>query len=228
MVYISLLKGTEIHENSNLEFKYSEPYKLTEIEEIFSELFIANYKNPEYFYRRTNKLVYFDDNFLNKINELVEDSSSTLNLDNVYNKVNNYFFEVYSKNRHSLYNDSQSKQSRKEEKRELIMYITKEEIIREFFKGNEKRKNLNKLDKTLNLSKIDDVAGNDVNDVSLDFNQKISLSDILMKDWESKRQHQYEPIENSVEHNKIEILNNINFYDPIMNRKSNGNETNNN
>jgi len=251
MVYINLLKGTETKENSNLEFKYSEPPKLTELEEIFTELFIANYKNSEYFYRRSNKLVYFDDVLINKINELVLDNTNTISSDNVYSRVNNYFYEIYSKNRQSLSNDTSSTQCKKEEKRELIMYITKEDIMKEFFKGIEKKINLSKLDGTLNLSKIDDGIGNEMNDISLDFNPKISFNDnkedenlpsfiyvnnnntsfsgILMKDWESKRQHQYEPIENSIGNNKLEIVNNNNFnvFDPNMNMKSNGNESNN-
>jgi hypothetical protein len=192
--------------------------------------------------------VYFDDILINKINELVLDNPNTITSDNVYNKVNNYFYEFYSKNRQSITNDTSIK---KEERRELIMYITKEDIMKEFFKGIEKKINLSKLDGTLNLSKIDDGIGNDINDISIDFNPKMSFTEnkeeenlpsfiyinnnntsfsgILMKDWESKRQHQYEPIDNSIGNNKLEMVNNNNFnvFDPNMNIKSNGNESNN-
>ena len=192
--------------------------------------------------------MYFDDILINKINELVLDNPNTITSDNVYNKVNNYFYEFYSKNRQSITNDTSIK---KEERRELIMYITKEDIMKEFFKGIEKKINLSKLDGTLNLSKIDDGIGNDINDISIDFNPKMSFTEnkeeenlpsfiyinnnntsfsgILMKDWESKRQHQYEPIDNSIGNNKLEMVNNNNFnvFDPNMNIKSNGNESNN-
>jgi hypothetical protein len=192
--------------------------------------------------------VYFDDILINKINELVLDNPNTITSDNVYNKVNNYFYEFYSKNRQSITNDTSIK---KEERRELIMYITKEDIMKEFFKGIEKKINLSKLDGTLNLSKIDDGICNDINDISIDFNPKMSFTEnkeeenlpsfiyinnnntsfsgILMKDWESKRQHQYEPIDNSIGNNKLEMVNNNNFnvFDPNMNIKSNGNESNN-
>ncbi len=192
--------------------------------------------------------MYFDDILINKINELVLDNPNTITSDNVYNKVNNYFYEFYSKNRQSITNDTSIK---KEERRELIMYITKEDIMKEFFKGIEKKINLSKLDGTLNLSKIDDGICNDINDISIDFNPKMSFTEnkeeenlpsfiyinnnntsfsgILMKDWESKRQHQYEPIDNSIGNNKLEMVNNNNFnvFDPNMNIKSNGNESNN-
>lgn len=129
-------------------------------------------------------------------------------------------------------NDVYSKKGNKEELRELNMYVSKEDIVREFFKGIDKKININKLDGTLNLSKIDDGLGYDINDISVDFVPKISFTEnkeddnlpsfiyvnnnntsfsgILMKDWESRRQHNYDPIENSVGNNKLEIVNNDN------------------
>lgn len=230
---IDILYGTEIKDNPNMEFKYVQPTKLMEIECFFIEFYKCVSKNAEFFYQKNNyKLNYFDDDLINKINEIVNSISNQFSIDVLYNKLNNYLYEIHTRSIQKK-TDVETRFANKESKFTNVFAISKDEIVKEFFKEIDKKINASRLNATINLSRIDDIIY-DQNDNSVDFLQKINFNDnksdedvqpsfmnnfknsnssfsaIIMNDIDSKGMLNYEPIDNSILKNKIDnsIVNN--------------------
>jgi hypothetical protein len=92
---IDLLYGAEVKNNNNIEFRYTEPKKLQEIEKFFIEFYISIRANTDIYHDINHELKYFDYSIITSINEILishreiisKETSSTMNENNSINKI---------------------------------------------------------------------------------------------------------------------------------------------
>ena len=68
---IDLLYGAEVKNNNNIEFRYTEPRKLQEIEKFIIEFFISIRSNSDIYHDINHELKYFDYTIITSINEIL-------------------------------------------------------------------------------------------------------------------------------------------------------------
>jgi len=70
---INLLYGADMKNNTEIEFKYSEPKKLVYIEKFLLEYYICNRNHYNIFYKTNAKLVYWDYELISLIDDVISD-----------------------------------------------------------------------------------------------------------------------------------------------------------
>lgn len=106
---IDLLYGSDVKNNTNIEFRYTEPKKLQEIEKFFVEFFISIRSNSDIYHDINHELKYFDYTIITSINEIlvahreiitkeVNDNvvqAKITSIDSLIAKINSKLFENY-------------------------------------------------------------------------------------------------------------------------------------
>lgn len=92
--------GPDIKNNSNIEFRYSEPKKLQDIEKFFIEFFISIRNNLDHFYDITHELNYLDYSIISTINDILFNNKQNLNgsnnsIENILHKINLKLYENF-------------------------------------------------------------------------------------------------------------------------------------
>jgi hypothetical protein len=152
MVFIFNI-GSDVKCNS-IEFRYSEPKKLQEIEKFFIEFYISVRNNSDIYYNLHHELTYFDYSIIYTINDILVNNKNMINnpniVDVVINKINNRLFENYlniSKNGNNKINvndrvpkdkevDLKAKNEKESNRGQVninFLYIEKETILKEIF-----------------------------------------------------------------------------------------------
>ena len=126
---IEILYGTEIKNNPNIEFRYIEPTKLQEVERFLFEFFVSISRNIELFYTPNHDIKYFDYTLLNKISEILL-SNKNASRDNIFTKINNYYFENSMKNKINRVEDNGATEARESEHSSFIKNISKYIILK--------------------------------------------------------------------------------------------------
>lgn len=161
---IEILYGTEIKNNPNIEFRYIEPTKLQEVERFLFEFFVSISRNIELFYTPNHDIKYFDYTLLNKISEILL-SNKNASRDNIFTKINNYYFENSMKNKFQGTNPV-FEMPKIINNPYYFMVLPQEQFFSEFYHFTENQiKNQDKsfIDVTLNLSRIEEVKCNNSN-----------------------------------------------------------------
>lgn len=91
---IDIIYGSEIKNSNNIEFRYTEPKKLKEIERFFIEFFISTTNKFDLFYHTNHDIKYFDNSLILIIDEIINQNKNAT-LENIVNKINNKFYENY-------------------------------------------------------------------------------------------------------------------------------------
>lgn len=79
---IDLFYGSEVKNNNNIEFRYTEPRKLQEIEKFFIEFFISIRNNTDIYHDVNHELKYFDYSIITAINEILISHRENLTKEN--------------------------------------------------------------------------------------------------------------------------------------------------
>lgn len=158
---IDILYGSEVKNNTNIEFRYTEPKKLQDIERFFIEFFISIRSNNDIFYDSNHELKYFDYSIITSINDILinhkQQVSNTVGFESLINKINNKLHENYQ-NMNSNGADQPQNESKNDEQLKIIelnkndkepntsnfLLINKENILKELFKYKEIQSILNK------------------------------------------------------------------------------------
>jgi hypothetical protein len=85
---IDLFYGSEVKNNNNIEFRYTEPRKLQEIEKFFIEFFISIRNSTDIYYDVNHELKYFDYSIITAINEILISHRENLTKENGANNNN--------------------------------------------------------------------------------------------------------------------------------------------
>ena len=92
--------GSDIKNNNNIEFRYSEPKKLQEIEKFFIEFFLSIRNNFDIFHDTNHELNYLDYSIISTINDILVTNKQSLNgsnnsIETILNKINKKLYENY-------------------------------------------------------------------------------------------------------------------------------------
>jgi len=154
--FLIFLLGSDIKNNSNIEFRYSEPKKLQEIEKFFIEFFISIRNNLDIFCNFNHELKYLEYSMISTINEILINNKQNLDksknsFEAILNKINIKLYEDYlnfnnsevsQKKNLSLTNfdekkKDEDKKSTKEKEIPSYLKITKMNILKELFNNFE-------------------------------------------------------------------------------------------
>jgi hypothetical protein len=200
---MDIIYGGEIKNSTDIEFRYTDPKKLKEVEKFFIEFYLSNRVNTEIFYENNHELKYFNYNIISIIEEVVSGYRG-LGFETIMAKINTKLREIYMSNpegeRFKYYEGEESdNESAGVQKRNVMnnsdinnlntnfLNIKKEFIIREVFRDNDNiriengltKGNQTHTDNTLYLSKLSDDPNNDH---SLQFSNKMSNISFLNDD----------------------------------------------
>lgn len=144
---IDLLFGCDIKTNSNLDFRYSEPKKLQQIEKFLIE-FLISIRSIDIF-RDPNlnrELKYFNYDIIKAINSVPSDNGNST-IESLLNKINAKLHEIYSliKTGKTLEKtiSINSKIFADIEKLDNLLFIQKEDILKDLFENNPLMSSLN-------------------------------------------------------------------------------------
>jgi hypothetical protein len=184
-----IMYGTEIRNSTTIDFRYTEPKKLKDIDNFFINFFIS-INDSTIFCDNTMDLKYFNHELINKIDEVIS-SNKNLSFENLISKINSKLHDSYLNgcnfekiNVYALCDmtDNSVSSSRIEtikEKNTLASHfnIQKDFILKEIFKQDNVKLENEKEDNTLLLSKLsDDNIGN--YDLSMAFSRVSNISKI--------------------------------------------------
>jgi hypothetical protein len=112
---IDLLYGADVKNNTNIEFRYTEPRKLQEIEKFFIEYYISIRTNNDIFHDVNHELKYFDYSIITSINEIlvthreiITDETSQVqfnkicSVENLITKINSKLYENFMSYKNSV------------------------------------------------------------------------------------------------------------------------------
>lgn len=91
---IEIIYGNDIKNSTNIEFRYTEPKKLKEIEKFFLEFFSSTINKFNMFYNPSLDLKYFDNSMILAIDDLIIQNKKSSN-ENLFAKINSKFYEMY-------------------------------------------------------------------------------------------------------------------------------------
>jgi hypothetical protein len=157
---IEIVYGSDI-KSSSIEFRYSEPKKLQEIEKFFIEFYISVRNNSDVYYNMNHELTYFDYSIIYTINEILVAHKNMINHPNIVefiiSKINTRLYENYMKmklngaNKISIVDKQRDREvdlkakGDKDSNRGLanmsFLYISKDTILNEMFKDHDNELN---------------------------------------------------------------------------------------
>jgi hypothetical protein len=191
---MDIIYGGEIKNSSDIEFRYTDPKKLKEVEKFFIEFYLGNRINNDLFYENNHELKYFNYNIISIIQEVVS-GYKNLSFEGVLTRINTKLREIYitmseaDKFKYPEFDNGTLSDDENVHKKNMnnsdlnnlntnFLNIKKEFIIREIFKEDKNMRTENGLisrnnDNTLYLSKLSD---NEMlnNDYSLQFSKQLS------------------------------------------------------
>jgi hypothetical protein len=91
---MDIIYGGEIKNSTDIEFRYTDPKKLKEIEKFFIEFYLSNKANNDVFYENNHELKYFNYNIISIIEEVVS-AFKGLGFDNTILKINTKLRDIY-------------------------------------------------------------------------------------------------------------------------------------
>jgi len=91
---IEIIYGSEIKNSNSIEFRYTEPKKLKEVEKFLTEFYLLNVNKCGMFFQQSINLKYFDNSFVLMIDEVVNQNNKA-NFENMITNINNRFYESY-------------------------------------------------------------------------------------------------------------------------------------
>lgn len=163
MVY-SFNAGNDMKDNTNIEFKYSEPKKLMEIEKFLIEFFISIRPNLDIFHDPKWELKYFDYSLISIFEDILSKFKKNT-IEQITYIINIKLYESYIKlqkkpdntNLSHSYNITSSPNF-------SFLILSKEQFLRDFFKYAENENLITRLensfyrnkDNTIILSKFED------------------------------------------------------------------------
>jgi hypothetical protein len=165
---IDLLYGADVKNNSNIEFRYSEPKKLQEIEKFLIEFYISIRTNSNVYYDINHELKYFDYSIITLINEILvthrenwnrePENLKTSTIDSLISKINIKLYENYTNMKNNgaekILNEELKPIELNSIERDTnnsinFLLIKKENILRELFSESmDKMKNLDEINKS--------------------------------------------------------------------------------
>jgi hypothetical protein len=162
---IDILYGSEVKNNNNIEFRYTEPKKLQDIEKFFIEFYISIRNNSDIFHDINHELKYFDFSIITTINEILinhkQQTVGPTNIDVLIQRINTKLYENYlnmkmngAGERQSIDMDYEKLEKEKEVNgnNSNFLLINKEYILRELFKHTARSNQSSK--KALNQSQL--------------------------------------------------------------------------
>jgi hypothetical protein len=159
-----LISGNDMKDNTNIEFKYSEPRKLMEIEKFLVEFFISIRPNIDIFFDPTREIKYFDYSLISIIEDILSKFKKN-SIEQILYIINLKLYENFIKLpkksdtttiSHSYNNNNTPNFT--------FLILNKEHFLREYFKHAENENLMTKLessfyrnkDHTIMLSKYED------------------------------------------------------------------------
>jgi hypothetical protein len=152
---IEIIYGSEIKSNS-IEFRYSEPKKLQEIEKFFIEFYISVRNNLDVYYNSHHELTYFDYSIIYSINDILTAHKNMINhpniVDYIVSKINKKLYQNFiniqsnGANKINIIDKQRDrevdlkikdKDSNRGTANVNFLYISKDIILNEMFKDNE-------------------------------------------------------------------------------------------
>jgi len=91
-----IIYGSEIKNLSNIEFRYTEPKKLKEIERFFIEFYLSIVNKFGLFYNPSLDMKYYDNSLILIIDEVINQNRNST-FETVLSKINSKFYECYLK-----------------------------------------------------------------------------------------------------------------------------------
>lgn len=91
---IDIIYGSDIKNSTNIEFRYTEPKKLKEIEKFFLEFYSSTINKLDLFYNSGLDLKYFDNFLILTIDEIINQNKK-ISCDSLFNKINTRFYEMF-------------------------------------------------------------------------------------------------------------------------------------
>lgn len=190
---IEILYGSEIKNSSNIEFRYSEPTKLKELEKYLIEYYLSNVNKLGLFYNNSHEPKYFENSLLLEIDQILN-INKTDSTEQILNKIDTKFLDLFNTEENKLNNLNKLIPSNKEDtnsdfenpENTNFLIISRSLFLKEFYKVFQTRqKKINKevesnyirndKDITLVLSKFEETpAGNDEQDLIFDLTRQIS------------------------------------------------------
>lgn len=156
---IDLLYGSEVKNNTNIDFRYSEPKKLQEIEKFFIEFYISIRDTSDIFYNINHEIKYFDYSIIKTINEILINyrqqvtNSNFTSVDMLINRIHAKLYEGYINSKNGAdqlgqvtKDENYGEMNRSNEKDTNIsafLLINKDVILKELFKENNDKSYLN-------------------------------------------------------------------------------------
>jgi hypothetical protein len=200
---MDIIYGGEIKNSTDIEFRYTDPKKLKEVEKFFIEFYLSNRSNNDLFYESNHELKYFNYNIISIIEEIVSGYKG-LGFENILAKVNTKLREIYmgmsdidrfkypDLDGGSASDDDGTVQKKNVNNSDMnnlntnFLNIKKEFIIREIFREEKNMRTENGLiskkdDNTLLLSKLsenDAMAG----EYSIQFSKQLSNISFVQDD----------------------------------------------
>jgi hypothetical protein len=91
---IDIIYGSDIKNSTNIEFRYTEPKKLKEIEKFFLEFYSSTINKLDLFFNPALDLKYFDNFLILTIDEIINQNKK-ISCDSLFNKINSRFYEMF-------------------------------------------------------------------------------------------------------------------------------------
>jgi hypothetical protein len=168
---LDIIYGSEIKNSSNIEFRYTEPKKLKEVEKYLNEYFLSIMNKFGLFYNTYHEAKYFDISSILIIDEIINQNRN-LTTNQILAKIDSKFLEMYQneekKNQNlnpQILTTGKDDANSELENPDNFLVIGKTLFLKEFYRFylNKIRKNSsetsyikNEKDNTIMLTKIDD------------------------------------------------------------------------
>jgi hypothetical protein len=159
-----VISGNDMKDNTNIEFKYSEPKKLMEIEKFLIEFFISIRPNIDIFFDPTREIKYFDYSLISIIEDILSKFKKN-SIEQIIYIINLKLYENFIKlPKKSDTTTISNSHNNNNTPNFTFLILNKEHFLREYFKYAENENLMTKLessfyrnkDYTIMLSKYDD------------------------------------------------------------------------
>jgi hypothetical protein len=188
---LDIIYGSEIKNSSNIEFRYTEPKKLKEVEKYLNEYFLSIMNKFGLFYNTYHEAKYFDISSILIIDEIINHNRN-LTTNQILAKIDSKFLEMYQneekKNQNlnpQILTTGKDDANSEFENPDNFLVIGKTLFLKEFYRfyQNKIRKNSsetsyikNEKDNTIMLTKIDDqqILANDEPEMSFELARQLS------------------------------------------------------